>query len=284
MQRHVVVVGNGVLGASASYHLTKLGARVTTLDPGTAAAATARSAGLVLHYSHPDKCRLVAQTVADVAALELELDEDLGFKRTGTLRVAVSAFDKAQLDGELAVMREFSAVSELTAAEVTDRVPWLELTEGGAGHGHGGDLAEARFVLIEADGFIDPVVLAGSFSRAARAGGATLVADAVQSLLLQGEGGREEGATIGKRHGAVCGVRTAKVGRREDAVRGRISLVLVLPATSDVPGLPISLPVAYSYNAQITNPMQQCIPLEDICTSTSARPTPVDPRPHPGAY
>ena len=75
MQRHVVVVGNGVLGASASYHLTKLGARVTTLDPGTAAAATARSAGLVLHYSHPDKCRLVAQTVADVAALELELDE-----------------------------------------------------------------------------------------------------------------------------------------------------------------------------------------------------------------
>lgn len=212
MQRHVVVVGNGVLGASASYHLTKLGARVTTLDPGTAAAATARSAGLVLHYSHPDKCRLVAQTVADVAALELELDEDLGFKRTGTLRVAVSAFDKAQLEGELAVMRQFSAVSELTAAEVTDRVPWLELNEGGDGHGHGGDLAEARFVLIEADGFIDPVVLAGGFSRAARAGGATLVADAVQSLLLQGEGGREEGATTGKRHGAVCGVRTAKVG------------------------------------------------------------------------
>ena len=188
-----------MLGASTSYHLTKLGAEVTIIDPRRApTTATARSAGLLLHYANEDKCRLVRQTVTDVAELEDVLDEDLGFKQTGTLRVALTPEEAVHMDEQLATMRSVSAVSTLTAKEAARRVPWMDLDDSIVG--------DAQFALSEADGFIDPVVLAGGFSRAARAAGASLVTEAVVSLVL--DDAVDDAANEGAAQTRVCGVRT----------------------------------------------------------------------------
>ena len=44
---HIVVVGGGILGASAAYHLARAGAQVTIVDQAHEGRATAAGAGII---------------------------------------------------------------------------------------------------------------------------------------------------------------------------------------------------------------------------------------------
>lgn len=184
----VAVVGGGVVGCAVAYHLAAAAGRsVATLllephAPAVAVGATSRSAGCVISASGvAEKCRLSAQTVADVTSLQQQLGTNLGYRRCGSLRLATDSED-------LEVLRDYAEVTTRTlggagAAVVsrTDaerRVSWLRCSPENAVGG----------LWVESDGVMDPTVLAGGYLRAARSLGAVEMRPVMaRSLALHGE-------------------------------------------------------------------------------------------------
>lgn len=170
----IAIIGRGVLGAATSFHLTKLGARVVCIDGGPlGGSATARSAGLLLHASSPSKASSTAQTLRDIAemdAVQAKLgsagEGPVGFVKTGMVRVASDQDELDRLKLEMAMVSRggYSAVRWLeTTRQASSAVPWLRLPHC------------ATACIVELDGIVDPVVLAGRYWRAARDAGAVHV-------------------------------------------------------------------------------------------------------------
>ncbi|GII32745.1 NAD(P)/FAD-dependent oxidoreductase [Planotetraspora mira] len=105
MQRDIsiVVVGSGIVGASAAYHLSLLGVAVTLVDRPTAGEATSAGAGILCpwvdHEGDDDWFRLALDGTRYydrlVESLVEDGEHDAGHTRTGALLVA-------DLPGELA--------------------------------------------------------------------------------------------------------------------------------------------------------------------------------------
>eukprot|EP01052_Picozoa_sp_SAG31_P006770 SAG31_NODE_314_length_17854_cov_3.932075_17_plen_490_part_00 len=200
----VTVVGSGVLGASVAYHLSRAAAeqlKVVLIDPNpVGSGATARSAGCVLGVSEvPAKCNLVLQTLADIAELGQQLGSGIGFRQTGSLRLAADQHDLELLAKAADVTNEACArwgILEPTArlldsADAGKRSPWLRA--------EGGDSVVGG-AYCAVDGIVDPSVLASSYQRAARATGAVTVRNAavagfvssgtqIEGVKLQGDQG-----------------------------------------------------------------------------------------------
>jgi glycine/D-amino acid oxidase-like deaminating enzyme len=92
-----------VVGCAAAYHLSRAAARVTAtssspplrvllLEPhAVGVGSTSRSAGLVVTAASDRwKSRLVGQTLSDVSVLQRELGTQLGLRRCGGLRCALT--------------------------------------------------------------------------------------------------------------------------------------------------------------------------------------------------
>ncbi len=87
----VAIVGGGILGCAAAYHLARAGVSdVLVLERDELnAATTSQAAGLIGQLrTSAVKSAIVGQTLADIAALEAE-GLVSGFKRTGSLRLAL---------------------------------------------------------------------------------------------------------------------------------------------------------------------------------------------------
>src|SRR6476619_3286813 len=79
----VIVIGGGIVGASAAWQLAELGARVTLLERGAlASGATARSQGLLLPPDHAELHPVFNETLrlyrrlAAESGIDFELDDD----------------------------------------------------------------------------------------------------------------------------------------------------------------------------------------------------------------
>jgi 4-methylaminobutanoate oxidase (formaldehyde-forming) len=92
MQRDIIIVGGGILGASIAFHLAQrgLGERVLILERGQpAGGATSRAAALVtLVRDNPAQIRLAQETFRAIASLENEYGENIGRHTVGALHVA----------------------------------------------------------------------------------------------------------------------------------------------------------------------------------------------------
>lgn len=90
----VVVIGGGVHGASAAYHLAKAGRHVALLEKGTIGwASSGKSGGIIRsHYSNEAMVRLVHRAAVLWPTLEAELGRPVDYVRNG-LVVAVAADD-----------------------------------------------------------------------------------------------------------------------------------------------------------------------------------------------
>ncbi|MBL8259347.1 MAG: FAD-binding oxidoreductase [Candidatus Competibacteraceae bacterium] len=176
----VLIVGGGIFGCSIAWHCARLGVgRVVVLERDTLAfAATSRAAALMTRArAKPALMPLVAQTYADLPALEEEIGESLDLRRVGSLHIAGSAARRQGLR-ELAALAETGGLSVewLAADEAARRAPWLDPE------------AILAAAFMPEDGFIDPYRLAMAYARAARARGAILLQGiAVRSLRRQGE-------------------------------------------------------------------------------------------------
>lgn len=97
----VVVVGAGVVGACAAYHLARSGARVVVLDRrGVAAGATGTSAGFVRVYHHePTLTRLAHESWPEFAGWGDLVGGSIDFVRTGCVHELPPSSDPSRTAG-----------------------------------------------------------------------------------------------------------------------------------------------------------------------------------------
>lgn len=104
-----IVIGGGIVGASAAYHLAREGAETLLLDRGDPGRATDAGAGILspATSSRTDGrwVEFATRAVDYYPELVAELDGETGYARSGTLSVAVSAdeidpFDEATAEIE----------------------------------------------------------------------------------------------------------------------------------------------------------------------------------------
>ncbi|MCI0755911.1 NAD(P)/FAD-dependent oxidoreductase [Teichococcus vastitatis] len=195
----VIVVGAGVLGASAAYHLACGGAEVTVIDPMLEGRATAAGAGIVCPWSSrvtdPDWYRMSGGGARDYPVLVAQLAEDgeadLGYRRVGALCIAgdegALPDAEARIRARLEAAPEAGILSRLSPAEARTLFPPLKPDE--------------PALHLSGAARVDGRLLAAGLLRAAARRGARVERDVVTALVRQGSrvsgvraGGREFGA------------------------------------------------------------------------------------------
>ncbi len=173
----VLVIGGGVLGCSAAYHLARRGVDVLVVERGELnREASGSNAGTLhvqmpgkhfrLNYDRPDLTRaerehvcatdrLYAEAARMWRTLEAELGTDLGVQRHGGLMVAETEEDLALLDRKSRLERPFGIETEIvTTRDMLAIAPHLSERLAGAAY-----CAE--------EGFANPLLAAPAYVRAA---------------------------------------------------------------------------------------------------------------------
>jgi sarcosine oxidase subunit beta len=156
----IVIIGGGIIGCSAAYHLAKAGITdVLVLERNQlSSGATARAAGLVCHArSDVTTTRMVARTMNAIGELEELLEEKLDYHQTGSIRAVLSDTRAGELSIMESCLESAGIKAEaIDASAARDMCPWLELG------------AAQRIVHVPADGYIDGARLGMAYSAAAR--------------------------------------------------------------------------------------------------------------------
>ncbi len=172
-----VVVGGGVHGASAAYHLARAGLRVVLVEKRTIAWASSGASGGIIrcHYSNEPMVRLAHRAAERWPGLAEELGHPVDYVRNG-LVVAVAQPDAANMERIVAMQRRVGVDTQLIAPEEIRR--WIpEFTLDG--------LALATH---EAEaGYADPYSASMAFVRKARELGAEIrIETKVTGIRLDG--------------------------------------------------------------------------------------------------
>ena len=188
----IVIVGGGIMGASAALHLvgSAAGARVIVVeqDPSYRACATTRSAGGVRQQFSTPEC--IAMSQATIALLRSQqptamrvaypavapgTTRDVGFRECGYLLLASEA-GAVVLADNVARQRQMGADTQLLAPPaLAQRFPWLDTA--GVAKGSFGASGE---------GWLDAATLLADFKEKAQAGGANFITSRVTALERAG--------------------------------------------------------------------------------------------------
>lgn len=187
-----IVVGGGVIGCSAAYHLTRLHAgRVLLLErSGIAEGTTSQSSGILrTHYSVPENVELARRSFrvfTDFAGYLDDPEADCGLTLCGYLIVGRDDATGKAIKASLAQQRAMGiSAEEIDAAAAQSVLPMLRTD----------DLAV--FGYEKDAGFADPYLTATGFAKAARRGGAQMrLGETVTQFV--GEAGRITGVRTDK--------------------------------------------------------------------------------------
>ncbi|WP_102109187.1 GcvT family protein [Oceaniglobus roseus] len=180
----VVIIGGGVIGCSVAYHLTKLGwSDVVLLERKRLTSGTTwHAAGLIAQLrASANMTRLAKYSQELYGSLEAETGVATGFRRVGSITVALTEARREEIFRQAAMARAFGVeVEEITPSEVKDRYP--HLNTGGVTAG----------VWLPLDGQGDPANIAHALARGARQRGA-VIAEGVRVTGIAKAGGRVTG-------------------------------------------------------------------------------------------
>ena len=183
----VVIIGGGVVGCSVAYHLAKLGWRdIVLLERKQLTSGTTwHAAGLIAQLrATQNMTRLAKYSQELYGSLEAETGVATGFKRVGSITVALTGERFEELQRGAAMARAFGVeIETISIAETRRRHPLLETR----------DVVGA--VYLPKDGQGDPANIALALARGARQNGATII-----------EGVKVTG--VDTRRGRVTGVST----------------------------------------------------------------------------
>ncbi|HXU90217.1 MAG TPA: FAD-binding oxidoreductase [Methylomirabilota bacterium] len=175
----IIIIGGGVTGASAAFHLTRRGIRdVIVVDKGPiASGGTGKSSACVRqHYSTAETCRMIRYSLEFFQHFSERVDgASCGFRRTGYL-LGVDDKMRVPMEASVALQRSIGIDTRLVSpAEMREIEPRLRADDLVAG------------CYEPASGYCNPVETAQGFARAARAAGARILEDtAVVGLRLEG--------------------------------------------------------------------------------------------------
>lgn len=163
----VVIVGGGIAGVSAAYHLAKSGCRdVVLLEQGTLTCGTTWHAAGLVGQMRPTRnmTRMSRYGIELYSSLEAETGLATGWKQCGSLNVAASADRMTLFRRQMARARSFGVEFEfISPREAQVICPLLRID----------DLVGA--VWIPGDGKANPTDLTQSLGRGARMHGARLI-------------------------------------------------------------------------------------------------------------
>lgn len=194
----VVVVGGGIIGASAAYYLAKNGISVALLEKGLIGAEqSSRNWGWCRQQNRDQlELPLMCHSMRLWAGLAEEINTDVGFRRNGLIYVTRDSKELAIWESWTSMASVFQTGSRMLSSDEA-----RALTPGTAGNWIGG-------VHSPQDGRAEPAIAAPGLADAARRLGASVLQNcAVRGLDIMG--------------GKIAGVVTE---------RGRISAAAVLCA------------------------------------------------------
>jgi FAD-dependent oxidoreductase domain-containing protein 1 len=218
-QADIVIIGGGIVGTAAAYHLTRMKAGRVVLverDPSYALCSTARSAGGVRQqFSTPENIALSQATLEVLRRLRQEFgpEADIPFREQGYLILA-SESGVGVLRQNAAIQRAHGAETTLFDADgIAQRFPWLSVD--GIAAGSFGPSGE---------GWIDPVLLMTLLRRAAVAHGAEIVTGEVVAISQVGE--RVTGVTLRNGQSIACGALVNAAGPQAGHVAALAGIAL----------------------------------------------------------
>jgi len=203
MARRIVIVGGGLMGLSAAFHLRRdePGARVTVLerDGVGAAASGASAAGVRAMGRDPAERAMALASLARWPDLDRELEGPTGYRRGGGLRLA--------LDDP-----SWQAASAWVAAQRADGVP-VEVVDAAAARRLAPGVARSCLggVHCPIDGQADAMATVRAFAAGARRLGAA-VEEGVGVAGLRVERGRVVGVERGDGGRLSCDVAVVAAG------------------------------------------------------------------------
>lgn len=162
----VVIIGGGVIGCSVAYHLTKLGWKdVVLLERKQLTSGTTwHAAGLIAQLrATKNMTRLAKYSQELYGDLEAETGVATGFKRCGSITVALTEERREEIFRQAAMARAFGVeVEEITPDDIKARYAHLSLQDVVAG------------VYLDKDGQGDPANIAQALAKGARQRGGTI--------------------------------------------------------------------------------------------------------------
>ncbi len=192
----VVIIGGGVIGCSVAYHLAKIGWKdIVLLERKQLTSGTTwHAAGLIAQLrSSKNMTKLAKYSQELYGTLEAETEVATGFRRCGSITVALTEARKEEILRQAAMARAFGVeVEEISPKEVQERYEHINIDGVTAG------------VYLPKDGQGDPANIALALAKGARLKGA-LIKENVKVTKINKEGRRVTGVEWqkGEEHGEI---------------------------------------------------------------------------------
>lgn len=167
----IVIIGGGVMGASAAYHLAKRGMKNIVLlekESHFGTGATGRCAGGVRYqFSTEINVTLSIHSLPMIERFKEELGQDPGYHKYGYLLVATNENVAKEFEHNVAMQNRLGVQTELLSGdEVRKRLPIMRFDDAQAGTFH------------HLDGTADPNSIVMGYVNAAQKLGVTAITDA----------------------------------------------------------------------------------------------------------
>ena len=178
----VVIIGGGITGCAAAYHLAQRGKRVTVVEKGeTAGEASGRNTGGIrVQGRNPAEFPFMLECMKMWEGLESELNADVGYVRGGNLLYVDNEADLKEIERGARLAKEHSVDSyTIDADEVRRLVPGLEANVLGA-------------LYSPSDGHADPVRSTRAYENAARESGVEVLTNCA-ALDIESSNGQVTG-------------------------------------------------------------------------------------------
>ncbi len=176
----VVIIGGGIIGTSVAYHLAHLGWKdIVLLERKQLTCGTTwHAAGLIGQLrATQNMTRLAKYTQQLYGRLEAETGLATGFRRNGSISLALTKERMEELRRGMAMARAFEVIiDELSVTEIQERYPLLN-PEGVVGG-----------VFLAEDGQGDPTNIALALAKGAKLKGAAVFEGVVVTAILQANG------------------------------------------------------------------------------------------------